>query len=516
MADQSVPPPASGRFYETIVQSLGGIVWEADPRTFQFMFVSEQAERILGYPIREWLDDPDFWRRRTHPDDVAWCTAYCLDSARNGRDHTFEYRMIRKDGRIVWLRDVVTVRTDPDGTKRMLGVMLDISEVKRLEDQLRQAQKMEAVGQLAGGIAHDFNNLLTVIRGYVELLAENEQPREEHDIEEIRRACDRAVMLTQQLLAFSRKQVLHPQVLDLNAVVADIVTMLGRIIGETIVLTIDTSAPVPAILADRGQVQQVIVNIAVNARDAMPFGGTLTIRAATTEVAVPPSEDLTPGRYAVLSITDTGSGIPPEILPRIFEPFFTTKEPGKGTGLGLSTAYGIMKQSGGHLAVESTVDTGTTFTLYFPEASQAPAVEQAIRRPTASEGTESVLLVEDEAPVRELLVRALESKGYNVQMASHGLDALELCGRTRPPLDLLVTDVVMPGISGPELVRRLESIYSGLKVLYMSGYAGEAIQKHGITEFGITEFGVGFMQKPFTVAEFLSRVRDMLDARDEA
>jgi two-component system, cell cycle sensor histidine kinase and response regulator CckA len=630
----SAPSPDTERFYATIVHSLGGIVWEADPTTFHFTFVSEQAERILGYPVRDWLDDPEFWRRHTHPDDVDWCTAFCIDSTRSGRDHTFEYRMIAKGGGIVWLRDVVTVRTEPDGFKRMLGVMFDISDLKqaqearlesealyrfltehandvitlytldrqrvfvspsftrvlgtvpekvlggvhsddrdatlkawerttageqafvtfrhahadggwrwleassqlvqyrgtphvlavtrdvterkRLEDQLRQAQKMEAVGQLAGGIAHDFNNLLTVIRGYAELLAEDHQQKaDESDIEEIRRACDRAVMLTQQLLAFSRKQVLHPQVLDLDAVVADIVTMLGRIIGETITLAIDTAAPVPPILADRGQVQQVIVNLAVNARDAMPFGGTLTIRSATAEIAGSSFQELSPGRYAELSINDTGSGISPEILPRIFEPFFTTKEPGKGTGLGLSTAYGIMKQSGGHLAVESVVGGGTTFTLYFPEATQPAAAEHAAARPMATSGTETVLLVEDEAPVRELLVRALQGKGYDVHMASHGAEAVELCGRVRPQIDLLITDVVMPGMSGPELVRRLESIYPGLRVLYMSGYAGEAIQRHGINEFGITEFGISFMQKPFTVAEFLTKVRDVLEARDE-
>jgi two-component system, cell cycle sensor histidine kinase and response regulator CckA len=634
MVDPTAPSSDTERFYATIVHSLGGIVWEADPTTFHFTFVSEQAERILGYPVREWLDDPEFWRRHTHSDDVDWCTAFCVDSTRSGRDHTFEYRMIAKDGGIVWLRDVVTVKTEPDGSKRMLGVMFDISDLKRaeearlesealyrfltehsndvitlytldrlrvfaspsftrvlgsvpenvlggvhpddrdatlkawerttageqafvtfrhahtdggwrwleassqlvqyrgtphvlavtrdvterkrLEDQLRQAQKMEAVGQLAGGIAHDFNNLLTVIRGYAELLAEHDQQKaDESDIEEIRRACDRAVMLTQQLLAFSRKQVLHPHVLDLNAVVSDIVTMLGRIIGETITLAIDTSARVPPILADRGQVQQVIVNLAVNARDAMPFGGILTIKSTTTEIAASSSQELTPGRYAELSIVDTGSGISPEILPRIFEPFFTTKEPGKGTGLGLSTVYGIMKQSGGHLAVESVVGGGTTFTLYFPEATQPAAVEHAVARPMATSGTETLLLVEDEAPVRELLVRALQGKGYDVHMASHGAEAVELCGRVRPQIDLLITDVVMPGMSGPELVRRLESIYSGLRVLYMSGYAGEAIQRHGINEFGITEFGISFMQKPFTVVEFLTKVRDVLEARDE-
>jgi len=629
---QSVSPFASGdRFYETIVHSLGGIVWAADPLTFQFTFVSEQAERILGYPIREWLEDPRFWRRHTHPDDVERCTAFCRDATRHGRDHTFEYRMHAADGRVVWLRDIVTVKAEPDGSVQLVGIMLDITEQKsgeeeqretdelyrfladntndvitlydlsarrvfaspsfgrtfglvpeatfggihpedlgavreawervlggdtmsvafrhihadgawrwveargsmvdyrgephvlavtrdlterkRLEDQLRQAQKMEAIGLLAGGVAHDFNNLLTVILGYAELLGDMvREPRNRDIVDEIRQACDRAVVLTQQLLAFSRKQVLHPAVIDLDQAIRDLVKMLGRIIGESIELAVTTSGGVPKVLADPGQVQQVVTNLAVNARDAMPAGGRLTIETSATSVSARDGrEELPPGRYAVVSISDTGTGVPPEMLARIFEPFYTTKEPGKGTGLGLSTAYGIMKQSGGHIDVRSPPGAGTTFTLYFPETAIAADAVPPLEKPAAERGTELVVLVEDEEHVRGLVTRALERGGYRVRSAGSGTEAIDIVRAIGEPIALLVTDVVMPGMSGPQLVHRLEALSPNLRVLYISGYAGDSVLRDG----GI-ETGTGFLQKPFTTKAFLRKVRDVIDAAAEA
>ena len=629
---QASPFPSGDRFYETIVHSLGGIVWAANPETFQFTFVSEQAGRILGYPVREWLD-PGFWRRHTHPDDIERCTAFCRDATLNGRDHTFEYRMLAADGRVVWLRDIVTVRTEANATVRLVGIMLDITEAKgreeeqrethalyrflaentndvitlqdlegrivyasasyvrmfgrtsetgfdlvhpddletirgswervvrgetmsasfrcihpdgfwlwvesrgwltdyhgaphvlavtrdltdrrRLENELRQAQKMEAIGLLAGGVAHDFNNLLTVILGYAELLGELvKEPRTHAVVEEIRHACDRAVVLTQQLLAFSRKQVLNPAVIDLNEVIGDVVRMLSRIIGESIQVTVTTAGAVPPVLVDAGQVHQVVTNLAVNARDAMPAGGRLTIEtsALRTPAADAPPE-LPPGRYAIVSVTDTGSGIEPSVLPRIFEPFFTTKEPGKGTGLGLSTAYGIMKQSGGHIDVRSKVGAGTTFTLYFPETSLAPSSSPPQEKPAApaAPAGELVLLVEDEDQVRSLVARALEKDGYRVRSAGSGREALEVARATREPFALVVTDVVMPGMSGPEMIRRLETLRPGLRVLYISGYAGDSVLREGVSEPGM-----GFLQKPFAAKHFLRKVRQLIDEHREA
>ena len=494
----------------TLINGLGGIVWEADPDTFQFSFVSQQAETILGHPVARWLE-PEFWKRHTHPADVERCTAFCLAASRQGRDHTFEYRMIAADGRIVWLRDIVSVRTTPQGGRRLIGIALDITGDKREEagknrlsrlyeallenasdnislvradgstvyqsssvrrqlgydpddlvarnnfdlvhphdielvrdgfaavlqsdvpigplrfrarhkdgrwclletigrrirdedgamlavlstrdvssvlatqraleeaqDQLAHAVKMEAVGRLAGGIAHDFNNLLTVVAGYADLLGTTIEPDDPRgrDIDEIKRAAQRASLLTRQLLTFSRKQVVRPEALDLNHVVRDVAGLVQRLVGEDVELAVETTPASLLVWADRAQLEQVLMNLAVNARDAMSPGGRLSV--ATT---------LGDG-LAVLTVSDTGAGIPPAAVDHIFEPFFTTKETGKGTGLGLSSVYGIIKQAGGDIRVSSEVNAGTTFTISLPLADGRGPAETAGGE-TVAGGTET-------------------------------------------------------------------------------------------------------------------------------
>jgi PAS domain S-box-containing protein len=613
----------------SLVDNLGGIVWVADPDTFQFSFVSTQAEAILGYPCRLWIDEPDFWRRHTHPDDVERCTRFCLDAARQGRDHKFEYRMIAADGRVVWLRDVVSVRNSPEGGRRLIGIALDITQEKaeeaekhRIErlheallenssdnitllredgvavfqsaaieqqfgytrgefvgrnnfelvhpddrtvvqarfgemlrspgavgpvryrarhksggwrtfetvgkrfktdegnfvvlntrdvtetieaqralestrEQLAHAMKMEAVGRLAGAIAHDFNNLLTVIAGYADLLGGTFEPDDKRlsDLEQVRGAAHRASLLTRQLLAFSRKQVLRSEVLDLNMVIRDVAKLIRRLIGEDVQLAIETApAPLP-ILADRSQLEQVLMNLAVNARDAMPLGGRLHIRTERDDAT------------ARLLVTDTGTGMPPEVVGRAFEPFFTTKESGKGTGLGLSTVYGIVKQSGGDIHIESQVNAGTTFVVSLPVVQERAAPAPAVRE-ERPRGTETILFVEDEKQVRELVSQVLTRLGYTVLVAPDGASALEIARERGAALDLLLTDVVMPHMSGPEVYSRVAALVPDIGVLYVSGYTGDAVLRHGITEEGMP-----FLQKPFTALALSRKVREVLDDR---
>jgi two-component system, cell cycle sensor histidine kinase and response regulator CckA len=626
----SQPPNLS-----SLIESLGAIVWEADPDTFQFLFVSAHAEMILGYPVRQWIDEPDFWRAHTHPDDVQWCSEFCMDSVRNGRDHQFEYRMIAADGQVVWLRDVVTVERSATGETRMrgfmtditdrkaaeaarraseqqlqlafevasmgvaehdhalnrttfsdnlvrllgfepgtvdatyqwlltrihpddraqaehayaalvtsepvgdlhyrivrpdggirwllvrnrlftndggqpvrtVGVAMDVTERKELEDQVRQMQKMEALGQLASGVAHDFNNLLTVIEGYGQMLhdewAGHEQGR--LDLAQILRALDRAKLLTNQLLAFSRKQVVRPTRVDLNATVRDLSRMLARVMGENIVLDLQLDA-VPPVIADVGQIEQLVMNLAVNARDAMPFGGRFTISTAraTMDASAAAARGLDPGEYAALVVSDTGSGMTADVRHRIFEPFFTTKEVGKGTGLGLSTVYGIVKRSSGHIEVSSEPGRGTTFHIHFPRGVGKLA-EPAPEPRGRTRGEETVLLVEDDQMVLDLASRVLGGHGYRILIASNATEALEVARERAGKIDLLLTDVVMPGLPGPELAAKLEMVTPGLRVLYMSGYADDSVARLGAEE------GISFLAKPFSGDALSMRVREVLD-----
>ncbi len=390
---------------------------------------------------------------------------------------------------------------------------LDVTDRKKLEEQFRQAQKMEAVGRLAGGIAHDFNNLLMVIQGYADLLAERlpEGDSLRRNAEQIRAASQRAAALTQQLLAFSRKQILAPKVLNVHAVVTDLEKILLRVIGEDIELRTSSTADLWLIKADRSQIEQVIMNLAVNARDAMPKGGRLTIETANVEfdtsISHPPTV-LAPGKYVMIAVTDNGCGMDEKVQAHIFEPFFTTKEKGKGTGLGLATVYGVVKQSGGYIWVYSEAGRGTSFKIYLPriEEERVPAGKERLPADKATErGTEVILLAEDEKGVRELAREYLQMSGYTVLMAEDGHSAIELASMHSGPIHLLMTDVVMPGIGGPEVAQRIKALRPEIKVLYMSGYTDQAIMHQGVLQDGAV-----LLQKPFTLAALASKLREML------
>jgi signal transduction histidine kinase/ActR/RegA family two-component response regulator len=385
-------------------------------------------------------------------------------------------------------------------------------ELAETQGQLEQAQKMDAVGRLAGGVAHDFNNLLTVILGRTDILLHPLKPEDpmRRGIELIQRTAGRAADLTRQLLAFSRKQVLEPVVLDLAAVTTDMKDMLGRLIGEDIALLTNPTPGLGRVKADRGQIEQVIMNLAVNARDAMPQGGRLIVETANIDLDdeyVRRHVGARPGPHVMLAVSDTGTGIPHEIQSQIFEPFFTTKEQGKGTGLGLATVYGIVKQSGGYIEVDSEPGQGTTFRVYLPRLDAEPApVDRSARPAAAAGGTETILLVEDEEGVRELARDILRASGYTVLEARNGPEALLLCERHQGPLEMLLTDVVMPRMSGRELAERLAPLRPDLSVLYMSGYTDDAVIRHGVLGAG-----TAFLQKPFTPAALVLRVRETLD-----
>ena len=406
--------------------------------------------------------------------------------------------------------------------KQVVVTFIDISEQRRaleekarLEEQLRQTQRMESVGQLAGGVAHDFNNLLTAILGTCDLIdmEGSHTPEVSRFVDDIRQASDKAALLTRQLLAFSRKQVLQPRRLDLNRTVAEMDGMLRRIIGEDIEFVTVLAPDVGPVLADPGQVEQVVMNLAVNARDAMPEGGKLTLetREVTLDEAYAAEHaGVTPGRYTLLSMTDNGSGMTRDEQERAFEPFFTTKEPGKGTGLGLATVYGVVTQSGGHIWLYSERGAGTTFKIYLPvvegEGGDDSPAEQRV--PSRLEGTETILLVEDEPAVRALSCRVLRSFGYRVHEAEHPDQAIRTSHRIDGPLHLLLTDVVMPTASGHQLATQLSLERPGLKVLYMSGYTDNAIVHHGVLEEG-----TALLEKPFTAEGLARKVREILDAK---
>ena len=435
---------------------------------------------------------------------------------RGARLDNVEVRWKRKDGSAITVRLSGRVVNSPEETAEVVEIIAeDITERRVLENQFRQAQKMEAVGRLAGGVAHDFNNLLMVISGYTEVLLEHTRKSNPlyPKIEAIHQATDRATTLTRQLLAFSRKQLLELKVVDLNVIVEDMERLLRPLIGENIELQTQLARDLGRTRADAGQIEQVIMNLVVNSKDAMPNGGKITIQSGNAQLK---HDDLgreysyiKPGDYVVLSVSDTGHGMDKETQLRIFEPFFTTKEKGKGTGLGLSTVYGIIKQSGGYVLVESELQRGTTFRIYLPRVEDALEPVNATGASSLQNGgSETVLLVEDEESVRQLVRETLESKGYKVLEADHGESALHIVSHHSGKIDMLITDVVMPGMSGRELSAQLCSSYPHTKVLYLSGYTEDAIAHEGVLESG-----TAFLQKPFTLQMLARKVREVLDER---
>jgi PAS domain S-box-containing protein len=397
----------------------------------------------------------------------------------------------------------------------LVGINRDITERKRLEAQFLQAQKMESIGRLAGGVAHDFNNLLTVITGYVELARDMLEPDTplNSDLNAIRDAADRAAALTRQLLAFARKQILDPQILNLNELVLNLDKLLRRLIGEDIELVTLAAPDLWAVKADANQIEQILVNLAINARDAMPDGGKLTIETANVvldEAYARHHMSVSAGFYVMLAVSDTGVGIPPEMQAQVFEPFFTTKQAGKGTGLGLATCYGIVRQHGGHIWLYSEVGQGTSFKVYLPRTMELADTHAYQMTEPLLVGDETVLLVEDEAAVRDLAVRVLRQLGYTVLEATDGVDALRVVGEYPVAIDLLLTDVVMPQLGGAVLVERLRETHPRLKVLFMSGYTDHTIIRHSLLDPG-----VAFLQKPFAPELLARKVREVLMAEQE-
>ena len=498
--------------YRMIVEQVAAVSYIAEiGLRGEWLYVSPQVEAILGYSSEEWLADSSDWLRHVPLEDHHIVHAA---EEKSGRGEAFqaEYRITRKDGRVVWVSDTAVVVRGSDSHPVMEGLIVDITDRKQLENQLQQSRRMEAVGRLAGGIAHDFNNLLTIIKGYAELAVNRAgiQPELVADVQQIGNAAERASTLIRQLLAFSRKQVLQPKSLDLNASVEGLDKLLNRLMGAHIQMTTVCGKNIGTVKADPAQIEQVIMNLVVNARDAMPNGGQLTIETSSVELDANYARDhatVKAGPYVMLAVSDTGVGMDLETQAHIFEPFYTTKGGGRGTGLGLSTVYGIVKQSGGYIWVYSEPGKGTTFKVYLPcvEETVAPvsaATEEFVNR----KGTETILLVEDEEALRELARTILASQGYSVLVAESAAQAEQLATSGSREIHLLLTDVVMPGVSGRELARRITAQNARTRVLYMSGYTDNVIA-HG----GVLEAGVAFLQKPFTPRTLAQKVREALD-----
>lgn len=465
---------------------------------------------ILGYRSPEEVRQFSMWELYFSPEERQ----HLLDLLQ--RDHSvsnFESRLRRKDGRPVWVLENITQLEEREGGSLVLeGTMIDITEMKHLEEQFRQAQKMEAVGRLAGSVAHDFNNALTAIMGYAELLslAIPQEDARQKDVEEIQKAARNASALTRQLLAFSRKQVISPQPVDLNSIVSGMERMLGRLLGEDIELETELATGLAQVKVDPVQVEQAIMNLAVNARDAMPEGGRLWIRTAPLCLGGEEAKkhlDVEPGDYVLLAVRDNGSGMDDATRNRIFEPFFTTKPKGQGTGLGLSTVYGMVRQSGGYIEVDSQPGQGTEFRIYFPAWKEGPSGPPRNFSPSGpSPLTRRVLLVEDDPGIRELVSYILESKGYRVVSATDGREALQLARNDKEAFDLLLTDLIMPGMGGKELTGQLQRRLPGLKVLYISGFSRDRL-----SEEELQRANARFLPKPFTPEALLDQVRQLLE-----
>jgi two-component system cell cycle sensor histidine kinase/response regulator CckA len=498
---------------QSLFDNLDDIFFSVDVRAGRFLQISPAAERLLGVRAEAFFGNPAVWRELVLPADMSQIEQAEAELCAGNRWQS-ELRVQHADGNRSWVLAKIKPLVDAAGTLiRIDGVVSDVTARKQLETQLLHSQKLEAVGRLAGGITHDFNNFLTVILGFSELVLETLEPGNalRSQVEEIIRAGHGASGLTRQLLAFSRKQVLDPKVFDLNSAVKHVETMLQRLIGEDIQLTTRLDSELKLIRADPGQIDQVIINLAVNSRDAMPLGGKLTIETVNVELDsayVLDRVSVPAGKYVMLAISDSGCGMDRETQARLFEPFFTTKEPGKGTGLGLATVYGIVKQTEGYIWVYSEVGKGTTFRIYLPPAQREDRVTTTISaEPATSKPGSTILVAEDDDAVRRLVVAFLAKAGYTVLEATRGEDALRTAMQPGQTIDLLLTDTIMPGMNGRALAQELKHLRPDIKVLYMSGYTGDAVVLHDLLESGDA-----FLQKPFGSGALIRKIGEVLNA----
>lgn len=512
----------SEKRFRQLAETIQEVFWVTDAAKTRMLYVSPAYETIWGRSRQRLRDEPRSWMEFVHPEDRERVTQAALDRQIDG-SYAEEFRILRPDGQVRWIRDrAFPVRGATGTVERIVGVARDVTEQKQAEEelarrgeQLRQSQKMEAIGQLAGGVAHDFNNLLSTMMLQIDLLASGDSPPAEvrEGLGEIRGVAERAANLTRQLLLFSRRQVMQHRDVDLNEVVANIAKLLRRVLGEHIALNLDFH-PTPLLArADAGMLDQVLLNLAVNARDAMPDGGQIWLATAAKTVDEEFARlhaDAVPGIFVCLSVRDSGSGIAPEVLPRIFEPFFTTKELGKGTGLGLATVFGIVRQHGGFITVESAPGKGSCFEVYFPanaQTRQGGPRPEAVSAPALPGGSETVLVVEDETALRTLTRATLERHGYRVLEAADGEQALQIWAQHAGQVALLLTDLVMPGaLHGREVARRLRLERAGLRVVFTSGYSPEIAGREPELRPGSL-----FLSKPFTPDQLLSCVRQCLD-----
>jgi two-component system, cell cycle sensor histidine kinase and response regulator CckA len=501
---------AEDRFRQ-LAESIQQVFWMTDARG-ALLYVSPAFETIFGRSCESVTATPGVWMDAVHPDDRERVEQAAYTRSRRG-EYDEVYRIVRPDGAVRWIRDRAFHMYDDAGELyRLVGTAADITEQRQLEEQLQQAQKMEIVGRLAGGVAHDFNNLLTVINGMADLvlaqLADDDPTR--RDVTQIRLAGDRAAALTGRLLAVSRRQILKPEIVDISGIVAGLQDMIQRLVGEDVTLVLELAPDLASVKADPGQLEQVVLNLVVNALDAMPDGGVLTLETRTVHLdAVYAAEHpgTRPGPHAMLAVRDTGVGMDESIRRRIFEPFFTTKPYGKGTGLGLSMVYGIVKQSGGSIWFQSEPGHGSRFTIYLPYVTGSPAPRPAQPPAATARGQETVLVVEDELPLRELAARVLTTAGYTVLQAANGAEALALLERHSEPVHLVFTDVVMPGMNGRELAARLAMLRPATRVLYTSGYTEDAILRHGVLDDPAR-----FLSKPYTPSVLRRRIREAMDS----
>jgi PAS domain S-box-containing protein len=498
--------------FRQLAENISEVFWITNANLSEMFYVSPAYEKVWGRSCQSLYKQPMAFLDTICPEDRP--ATLSLIQEHMGRDEfSHEFRILQPQGTIRWIWNrAFPVRDEHGQIYRMCGIAQDVTDRKKLEEQLRQAQKMEAIGNLAGGIAHDFNNLMTVVTGYSQLVLNrvDEESPLRADVEEIKKAGQRAASLTRQLLAFGRRQVLSPELLSLGDVVSNIKEMLKRLIGENIELVVTRGSNLSLVKADPGQIEQLIMNLVLNARDAMPVGGKLLIETANVDlddVYCSHGSDLRPGPHVMLTVSDTGIGMDAETQSHIFEPFFTTKEPGKGTGLGLSMVYGIVQQSGGSIRVYSEPGNGATFRILLPQANEHAALSEAEEshdRPQP--GFETILLAEDEEMVRTLTRRILESHSYKILEARDGSEALAIAEQHIGPVHLLLTDVIMPKMCGKELAQQLQKNRPDIRVLYMSGYS-ELLVSHQ----GILDANVALIEKPFSEEGLLQRIRTVLD-----